>query len=205
MFKRVRIPTGQVGLKYRSGELQDVLQPGVYWIRILDEVRTYDRAKPRFEDARLEILLANRALRDELEVVDLTDSQRAIVFRDGRLTQVLGPGLFAFWNKPASIEIEVFDTAVSVRLEHRHLERILAAPEARGLIQAIRVGPHEKILVYVDGELSGVFGPGTYAYWVGARAVTYESVDLRERVLDVSGQEIMTVDKVTLRLNLVVT
>ena len=206
MFKRVRIQAGQIGLKYRSGELQDVLQPGVYWIWFLDEVRVYDRTKkPRFEDSRLEVLLKSESLRDELEVVDLSDSQRALVYRDGRLAYVLGSGLFAFWNKPASIEVEVFDTTESVRLAHRNLERILSWPEAKGLIQAVRVDPQEKILVYLDGALSEVFGPGTYAYWLGARTVTWKSIDLRERVLDVSGQEIMTSDKVTLRLNLVAT
>ena len=34
--------------------------------------------------------------------------------------------------------------------------------------------------------------------------MTWKEVDLRERVADVAGQEIMTADKVTLRLNLVV-
>ena len=44
-----------------------------------------------------------------------------------------------------------------------------------------------------------------YAVWQGVGAARLVTVDLRERVLDVAGQEIMTADKVTLRMNVVVT
>ena len=40
--------------------------------------------------------------------------------------------------------------------------------------------------------------------WKGAGRVERKIVDLREQVLDVSGQEIMSADKVTLRVNLLV-
>jgi hypothetical protein len=41
--------------------------------------------------------------------------------------------------------------------------------------------------------------PGRYVLWKNMAAVKVVSLDLRETVLDVSGQEIMTADKVTLR------
>ena len=47
--------------------------------------------------------------------------------------------------------------------------------------------------------------PGQYAFWknvVGSKVV---EVDMREQALDVSGQEIMTADKVTMRMNTLVT
>jgi regulator of protease activity HflC (stomatin/prohibitin superfamily) len=47
--------------------------------------------------------------------------------------------------------------------------------------------------------------PGLYAFWKGAADARVVEVDLREATADVSGQEIMTADKVTLRLNAVVT
>lgn len=44
--------------------------------------------------------------------------------------------------------------------------------------------------------------PGLYAYWKFNRKVTVEQVDLRLQAMDVQGQEILTRDKVTLRVNL---
>lgn len=55
--------------------------------------------------------------------------------------------------------------------------------------------------MFHDGADKGVLPPGTFAFWKGAGQLRVTYVDLRERVLDVSGQEIMTADKVTLRIN----
>jgi regulator of protease activity HflC (stomatin/prohibitin superfamily) len=47
--------------------------------------------------------------------------------------------------------------------------------------------------------------PGPWAFWKGVADVRVVEVDLREATLDVLGQEIMTADKVSLRLNAVAT
>jgi regulator of protease activity HflC (stomatin/prohibitin superfamily) len=51
----------------------------------------------------------------------------------------------------------------------------------------------------------GRLGPGRHAFWRGLGALRIASIDRREKSADVAGQEIMTSDKVTLRVNLVVT
>jgi regulator of protease activity HflC (stomatin/prohibitin superfamily) len=203
MYKRIRIRTNEIGLRLRAGELRGVLQPGIHWVSVLSEVRVYDRLMIRFEDRRLEVLLKSEELRDHLVVADLNDRQRALVYRNGRLAFIVGPGLHAFWNDPCSVAIEVFDIA-SVRFEHPQIEQILAWSTADKFLQAVRAESFETVLVYVDGDLYETFGPGTFAYWIGSGKVTWKSIDLREQVIDVAGQEIMTADKVTLRLNLLV-
>src|SRR5205814_2290764 len=47
--------------------------------------------------------------------------------------------------------------------------------------------------------------PGPHAFWKAVAKARILDVDLREQVVDVAGQEIMTADKVTLRMNAVVT
>src|SRR5205823_4898000 len=47
--------------------------------------------------------------------------------------------------------------------------------------------------------------PGRYAFWKHVAEVKVTTLDAREQILDVAGQEIMTADKVTLRLNALVT
>jgi regulator of protease activity HflC (stomatin/prohibitin superfamily) len=46
---------------------------------------------------------------------------------------------------------------------------------------------------------------GLHVFWKGAGNVKWKTLDLREQVADVAGQEIITADKVSLRVNLVVT
>ena len=60
-------------------------------------------------------------------------------------------------------------------------------------------------LFFKDGRHEATLAPGAHAFWKGMAKARILDVDLREQVVDIAGQEIMTADKVTLRLNAVVT
>jgi regulator of protease activity HflC (stomatin/prohibitin superfamily) len=55
------------------------------------------------------------------------------------------------------------------------------------------------------GHWNDPLPPGKYAFWKNMAKVMLVPVDLRETMLDIGGQEIMTADKVSLRLNAVAT
>lgn len=202
-LSRTHVRAHEVALRFRRGELVEVLGPGAHWRRFGADDTVHDRLTMRFEHRRLEALIETPALRAELDVVDLADHERALVSRSGRLVALLGPGLHAFWKQDPPLEIERHDVR-SVRLDHPRVDRILAHPDAGKYLRAVRTDEHEEILVYHGGRLAERFGPGTYVHWLGATNVTWKAVDRRERVLDVAGQEIMTADRMTLRVNLMV-
>jgi len=58
------------------------------------------------------------------------------------------------------------------------------------------------VAVTVDDKLLRLLQAGGYAFWRFNRTVAVEAVDLRVQTSEVSGQEILTKDKVALRLNL---
>jgi regulator of protease activity HflC (stomatin/prohibitin superfamily) len=60
-------------------------------------------------------------------------------------------------------------------------------------------------VLFLDGRYVDTLEPGPWAFWKGAADVRVVEVDLRELTLDIQGQEIMSADKVTLRLNGVAT
>jgi regulator of protease activity HflC (stomatin/prohibitin superfamily) len=60
-------------------------------------------------------------------------------------------------------------------------------------------------VLFLDGKYVETLAPGRYAFWRDAADARVVEVDLRETMLDVAGQELMTADKVTLRLNAGVT
>jgi regulator of protease activity HflC (stomatin/prohibitin superfamily) len=59
--------------------------------------------------------------------------------------------------------------------------------------------------VFIDGDFVETLPPGRYAFWKNMAQVKFVQEDLREAMFDVAGQDIMTADKVTLRMNAVVT
>ena len=69
----------------------------------------------------------------------------------------------------------------------------------------MQVSDNETALLFRDGVLIEQLGQGLHVFWKGAGNIKWKALDLREQVADVAGQEIITADKVTLRVNLVVT
>ena len=73
------------------------------------------------------------------------------------------------------------------------------------MLGGIDVDAHEEVALFCNGHPPKLLGPGRHLYFSGAGRVVTRAVDKREQIADVAGQEIMTKDKVTLRVNLLVT
>jgi regulator of protease activity HflC (stomatin/prohibitin superfamily) len=69
-------------------------------------------------------------------------------------------------------------------------------------VLALLVPEHHVVVLYVDGKAQRLLDAGLHAFWKANRDLRGELVDLRLQVLEVAGQEILTKDKVTLRVNL---
>jgi regulator of protease activity HflC (stomatin/prohibitin superfamily) len=150
----------------------------------------------------LVVIARSGALAGEARVVDLKDHERAVVWVDGRLEAVLKPGRYVLWTVFHDVRVQVFD-ARSVRFEHPDLALIAQAPGG-ALLEPVTVEAGHAGLYFKDGRHEATLGPGAHAFWKGVAKARILDVDLREQVVDVTAQEIMTADKVTLRLNAVV-
>ncbi|MFN7973703.1 MAG: slipin family protein [Acidobacteriota bacterium] len=207
MYRRFRVRALERGFLFDRGDFRRVLGPGIYWLfdpfrRLRMDVASVRDALVRHAD--LEVLVKAGAFDTDGTVLDLKDHERALVWVDGRYRGILGPGLHAAWTAFHDVKAEIVDVR-AVRFEHEALARILAAVGHDTFLHAVVVEPGQTKLVLVDGEHRFTLGPGAHAFWKGAGELKVVKVELREQVLDVAGQEIMTADKVTLRLNAVVT
>ncbi len=209
MFGLIRIKSYQKGLLFRFGDFVRVLEPGKHrlwsrlWSRRRAEVEIVSTLDTKFEHAMLDVLLKNAGLCDALTIVDLADHERALVWADGRLAFIVGPGRHAFWNDPCKLGTEVFDTT-TLRFTHPKLEAVVSHPGGAKWLVGINVSEHEEAILSKDGEIVQLLGKGRHVFWANVGRVTWRTVDRREQVADVAGQEIMTKDKVTLRVNLLV-
>lgn len=201
----------ELGLRFKRGELKEVLGPGKARVSFLgrlagiESITVYDTLDTRFTPANLEALVRQPDLAARLEVVRLGDTERALVWREDRLKWILGPGLYAFWKAPVPIRVERFDVAASRRLVADRLDVITSISGADRFLGVARPDAGQAIVILENGRTLDVVRDGVYAYWKVDGSTRQVTVDLREQVADVAGQEIMTRDKVTLRMNLVVT
>ncbi|MEO1575964.1 MAG: slipin family protein, partial [Pseudomonadota bacterium] len=121
---------------------------------------------------------------------------------------VLGPEQRAlFWKDTAPIAVTRFDLAERLALPTDLATRLVNSSEQRAKDLISYAVYHKTVpeahsgLLYVDGELIDVLPAGLYAYWNVRNDVRIDLYDLLARSLEVQGQEILTRDKVALRVN----
>jgi regulator of protease activity HflC (stomatin/prohibitin superfamily) len=206
-FKRVKIRSYEAGLYFRDGEFKRLLPAGRYllfdplWKVQVDVV---SQRAPWLTHEKLDVIVKSRALAGRAEVLDLKDYQRALVWIDGRFSHILPPGMYAYWLGAKDVSVEIID-ARNVRFQHADFKPIVRSPNAAQVLDICTVERNSVGVSFQDGKYVETLPPGEYAFWRNVAASKVVEVDLREQTLDIAGQDIMTADKVTLRMNAVVT
>jgi hypothetical protein len=206
MIRYLRIRSFEIGLVFRDGTFQGLLGPGAYWRFDLagrERIDIVSQRLPWLVHEQLDLIVRDGALADRAVVLDLQDHERGLVWIDGRFATILPPGQYALWTTFRRVRTEVVD-ARAVRFDHADREAILRGNRAAELLEVQDVPADHAGLLFLDGRYVESLGPGRYAFWKNIAVVRLIRVDRRETVVDVPGQEILTADKVTLRLTAVV-
>lgn len=194
------------GLLYRDGRFERLLDPGRH--RMLDpagkltaEIVKVVRAELPAERALLFEKTQPALAEKHLVIVQTAATEVAIVSFDGEPKHLVLPNTTrAFWKTLTQVDVEMIDTAADMRISKRHLDRIDIARVAVAI--SATVEQHEAGLLSVDGKLEGRLPPGRHAFWQVGRTVKVQKVDLRPQPLEVTAQEILTKDRVGIRVTL---
>ena len=139
--------------------------------------------------------------RDWFGEVELGPRERAILLEDGRPKVFLRPGVHRFWSVDPSVRVRRFDVTEPLPALTDELRALIPKHE---LAEAV-VRESERGLLFGQGKLVRVLDPGRHAFWTHPEAeVSVDKLDMRADQDAIVGQELMTRDKVTLRLTLTV-
>ena len=203
IIKKVKIRSHEKGLYFKDMEFKRILDTGSHWFAdplLKVRVDVVSQRDPWLVHKDLDLIVKSGLLEKDALVFDLKDHERALVWIDGRFERVLAPGLYALWTKFRAVRAEVID-ARSIGFEHRDMNVILATPGIERFLETFVVEEGFVGILFRDGEYTQTSGPGRYLFWKDVGRIRLYQVDMRESLLDISGQEILTGDKVTLRLN----
>ncbi len=202
--RRVTVAENMRAVILVKGRFAGVFGPGEHFVPLRDVVvEMHDLSDPVVESRFVEALLRQPDLAGEnLTEVRTARGEVAVVFRDGRPFEVVGPDRRAvFWTDAGPWTVERVDVTGALEVETKLGERLAAA----GLVARVATFevPEGSVgLMAVEGAFARVLKAGTHRFWGVGRKVTVRLVDTRWRAHDVSGQEILTADRVTLRVNL---
>ena len=111
----------------------------------------------------------------------IAQSERALLWRQGRFVGILEPGVRWIFQPFACVAVQFYDLRVP-EFEHPRVDELLA--QARATMERhfhiVELGEQEMGVVYKDGTLAGTLAPGKrQLYWKGPTAVRVEKVRAR--------------------------
>ena len=194
MVRLVHVGSSRRALMIQNGELVRLLAPGAHhlWdigpgnaIVFTDNVQ--DRAT-----RELEALAAD----DSGTLLVVPEGHAAVYTVNGVLTDHLMPGHYILWQHSYTVEATIYDLRGAITAPRRVWDYL--PPQ---MVQSIEIPAHHQVLLYIDGKLDRVLMPGQYLVSLQDRNLNHHTFDMREQQLPIVGQEIVTRDKVSLRVN----
>ena len=111
----------------------------------------------------------------------IAQSERALLWRQGRFVGILEPGVRWVVQPFSSIAVQLYDLRVP-EFEHPRMDELLK--QARAIMERhfhiVELDEREMGVVYKDGALAGVLAPGKrQLYWKGPTEIRVQKVRAR--------------------------
>ena len=199
-MKRVRIHAGQVGLVMRNGDYNRVISQGTHWLWYNESVIRYSLSVAFNAPKALDILIQDQNLADMLHIVEIQDNEIVLVYSNGNFKHVLSAGRHAYWNQLIDykfVTVNFNDIAIPDSID----KALYNNAALRQYIRAFEVATYEKAVLIVDDKFHSILDHGTYHYWRNNQTIRIAKADLRQLQLEIAGQELLTKDKATVRIN----
>ena len=201
-MKKVIINETQKGFLFKNGRYVRLLDAGKYRLFGDAEIVISDLEQPiGCSRCALETLLADEAVARRVAVVEVGDEELALHYVNGRFSSVLRHGKYAFWSVVDQHEFKTVDASTPDVDESIPAYIFSKIPQV--YYTKIEVAEYQKARLYFNQRLERILDAGTYYFWKTPVKVDVDLVDTRLTQMDITGQEMLTADKVSLRINFV--
>ena len=208
LFKfKVVVKDDERAFLVRDGRFERLLGPGRfvaldYGRRLTAEVVKVARAEIAADKALLFAKAHPAVAAEHFEIVQTGANEVAIVSFDG---EAEAPGAAERDARRSGRRSPRSTSSAStprpeVRVAKRHLDKLDLT--RMPLVVHGQVEAHEAGLLFIDGKLTERLPAGRHAFWAVGRTVKIQKVDTRPTPLEVTAQEILTKDRVGIRVTL---
>ncbi|MGI9367241.1 MAG: slipin family protein [Ruegeria sp.] len=204
-YREVTISENERMLVLRDGKFDAILSAGKHRLPFEDvQTEMHDPENLFFMSQYENLLTHNRPdlAEDHLTEFRAEAEEVVILLRDDQPARVLTPEMRTLaWNDAGIWTVERHQLTETMAVSSDVARRLRWAGLGAFLIQ-IEVAEGHTGLLTVDGVQVGQLNPGLHAFWNANRNIVVKQIDLRQQSHEVKGQEILTKDRVTIRVNL---
>ncbi len=209
-LNKVLVKEYEIGLLYVQNNFVCPLEPGEYAFWVVDkEMRYHTMSRlvhnPQFPLEEVLIERHPEFVAAYCETVETVAQQVAIVRYQGKVISILPPtNRKLFWQ---GVDVEIIDISNDAKLSSALVAELVSGlPEtvnlSRSALHVCQVPSQHIGLLYINQEFQVQLESGIHAWWLFGRSFQSEAIELRLQTMEVSGQDILSKDKVPLRLNL---
>ncbi|MBD1426031.1 slipin family protein [Sphingobacterium arenae] len=199
-MKRVTVHVNQIGLVVKNNAVTRMLAAGKYWLGFGEKVDIYDLSGPFQTVHDIDVLLQVDGFREFVEVVEVADTELCIMYVNNNFHQALSAGRHMFWKGLKDYRFQIEDIS-TIEIAPTVNRQLLDKQNLVNYVRHFKLEPSEKGLLFVNGAYIKTLDPGTYYWWKNAATIAVNKVDMRVIAMEISGQEILTKDKVQIRVN----
>ncbi len=220
LFDKVVVAQNELALMFRNEQFESVLNPGKYRFANFSKELTwkfFDMKGLYFSDANADQLIKeHRELDEYVQFWKLDSKEAGLLYVDNQLRGVVAPGDKLFlWKAAGELKLDRIDLSNQLTVQKDVLDemrnrglnlssKLIASPSVvrRVPVLETQIPANHIGLMFVDGALEKTLQAGVYGFWQLYQKVEVKVFDLRKQTLEVAGQEILTKDRVSVRVNL---
>lgn len=201
-MRKMIINENQKGFLFKNGKYIKLLGAGKYHLFGNKEIEISGLDQPIVcSKCALETLLADNTIADCVNVVEVGDEKLALHYVNGKFDSVLHHGKYAFWSVTDRHEFRIVD--ISTPTVDGSIPEYIFTKIPQLYYTKIEVAEYQKARLYFNQKFERILDAGTYYFWKTPIKIGVDFVDTRLTRMDITGQEILTSDKVSLRINFV--
>lgn len=201
---KYKIEQKQIGFLIKDGQYIKTLEPGVYHYTAICGYQVIIEDKiGKVEQAAIpsEILMQDKEFAEKVVRIQVKDGFLGAIYKNESLIELVESGEAIYWNVFEKYECKLIDMRIA-KLEEK-MRKSLQLLLPLKYYKKIEIQPGEIGLLYFDNKLVEELSGGTYFYWIYSQDVMARVIDCKTKELDITGQEILTQDRIGIRLNLV--
>ncbi|MEJ2489823.1 MAG: SPFH domain-containing protein [Sulfurovaceae bacterium] len=192
-------------LLYKDEKFVKVLDVGVHrifrWLRHYSIERIF-RNEYSLSTKKSETML--KMYPDKVEMyfqkVQLSEDERAYVWVDGNFVELLEAGTVKLYFKELDIKVEKINIKEQMKVDDRHIKYVDRLSKVDGIKKTI-VDKNAIGYLFVNEKFTYTLEAGRHYFYTDFYDVDVRGIDTRIKELEITGQELLSKDKVTLRCN----
>lgn len=195
------IKDNQTGFVFKNGIFKKMITSGTYrfskaagyTVEVKEMLGEVDYPVP------YQVLSKDAAFQNATVHIEIPDGFAGFIYVNGKLAFFAGKKEYTFWNVFEKYEIRT--VSMEEPMMGAEVTKQMLALLPKDIYKEMQVGEGETGLVYYNNVLQKQLAKGVYHFWNYTYNVAGRIYDMKQKQLDIVGQEILTRDKIGIRMN----